>query len=228
MLGDTLLASEVVLAIPDLHAPFHHPQALDFLKYCYKEFRPTRIVCLGDEVDAHGLSVHPKIPELYSPGHEYEAAMDFMKKLYKLFPEAQACISNHTHRPWRIAQAAGLPSVYLKQYREVMQAPLGWSWHDRITIDGVVYEHGDPCSGRNGAYKAAFENRCSTVIGHIHAWGGVQYSANHVNQMFWANAGCLIDTKSLAFAYGSKYRNKATLGAVIVDSGENAHFVRFA
>jgi len=217
---------EVVLAISDLHAPFHNLDALAFLAYLKKEFKPTRIVCLGDEVDAHGLSVHPKVPELYSAGHEYEAAMEFMQKLYELFPEAQACISNHTHRPWRIAAAAGLPSVYLKQYREIMRAPEGWSWHNRIEIDNVVYGHGDPCSGRNGAYKAAFENRKSTVIGHIHSWGGVQYSANHENQIFWANAGCLIDPQSLAFAYGNKYRNKATLGSVIVDKGVNAHFVR--
>jgi hypothetical protein len=223
-----LKRKEVVLAIPDIHAPYHNPQTLPFLKYVFKEFGCTKVVCLGDEVDAHGLSVHPKIPELYSAGHEYEAAMEFMQKLYKLFPEVEACISNHTHRPWRIAQAAGLPSVYMKQYREVMQAPLGWSWKDRVVIDDVIYEHGDPCSGRNGAYKAAFENRASTVIGHIHSFGGVQYSANHHNQIFWANAGCLIDPKSLAFAYGNKYRNKATLGCVVVDQGVNAHFVRLA
>jgi hypothetical protein len=220
------MKKEIVLCLSDLHAPYHHPEALAFLKYCYREFKPTKIVCLGDEVDAHGLSVHPKIPELYSAGHEYEAAMEFMGQLYKLFPEVMVCISNHTHRPWRVAQAAGLPSVYLKSYRDIMQAPAGWVWKDRWEIDDVVYEHGDPCSGRNGAYKAAFENRKSTVIGHIHSFGGVQYSANHHNQIFWANAGCLIDTTSLAFAYGNKYRNKATLGTVVVDHGLNAHFVR--
>ncbi len=217
---------EIVLAIPDLHAPYHHPLALKFLASVYREWKPTKIVCLGDEMDHHALSVHPKHPGLYAAGHEYEAGMEFMHKLYKLFPEAQACISNHTHRPYRIAAAAGLPSVYLRQYREIMQAPRGWSWKGRVIIDGVVYEHGDPCSGRNGAYKAAFENRASTVIGHIHSFGGVQYSANHETQIFWANAGCLIDVESLAFAYGEKYRNKATLGCVIVKNGVEANFIR--
>jgi hypothetical protein len=149
-----------------------------------------------------------------------------MKQLYEVVPVAKVCISNHGMRPYRVAAAAGLPSVYMKCYREFMQAPPEWEWRYRWEIDNVVYEHGDPCSGRNGAYKAAFENRKSTVIGHIHSWGGVQYSANHENQMFWANAGCLIDTESLAFAYGNKYRNKATLGSVIVDRGHTAHFVR--
>lgn len=220
------VGKDIVLCISDAHFPYHHPLIFEFLKYCKREFKPTRIVCLGDEVDAHGLSVHPKHPELYSAGHEYDAAMGCMEKLYRIFPEAQACISNHTHRPWRIAAAAGLPSVYLKAYREVMQAPPGWSWHDRIEIDGVVYEHGDPCSGRNGAYKAAFENRCSTVIGHIHSFGGVTYSQNHENQIFWGNAGWLGDQQSMAFAYGNKYRNKGTLGTIFVENGTAAHFVR--
>lgn len=216
---------EITLCISDLHAPFHNQKALSFLKYLNNYYKPTKIVCLGDEVDQHSLSVHPKIPELYSAGHEYQAAMEFMGQLYDLFPNVQCCISNHTSRPYRVAQAAGLPSIYLKAYREIMQAPEGWSWHDRVWIDGVCYEHGDPCSGRNGAFKAAFENRASTVIGHIHGWGGVQYSANHENQVFWGNAGCLVDPVSLAFAYGSKYRNKATLGTIVVIDGKIANFI---
>ena len=216
----------VVLAISDLHAPYHHPQALEFLAFLKSHYQPDRIVCLGDEVDCHSLSVHPKHPMLYAAGHEYAAAMHFMKQLYKLFPVVDVCISNHTHRPYRIAQAAGLPSVYMRSYREIMQAPIGWTWKSRIIIDGVVYEHGDPCCGRNGAYKAAFENRCSTVIGHIHSHGGVMYSANHQDQIFYANAGWLGDQSSYAFAYGEKYRNKGTLGSIIVYEGKAAHFIR--
>jgi len=220
------MKKEIVLSISDLHAPYNHPLSLEFLKYCYKEFKPTKIVCLGDEVDQHGLSTFPKESMLYSPGHEYEAAMEFMQKLYKLFPEVMVCESNHTARPYRIAKAAGLPSIYMKDYRAIMQAPAGWEWKDRWEIDNVVYEHGEMCgSGRNAAFTAAFQNRKSTVIGHIHSFGGVQYSANHHNQIFWANAGCLIDPESLAFAYGNKYRNKCTLGTVLVE-GAGAHFIR--
>ena len=104
----------VVLAISDLHAPYNHPQALEFLAFLKKQWNPDHIVCLGDEVDHHALSVHPKHPMLYAAGHEYAAAMHFMQKLYKLFPVVDCCISNHTHRPYRVAQAAGLPSVYMK------------------------------------------------------------------------------------------------------------------
>lgn len=216
----------IVLAIPDLHAPYHHPHALDFLSDMRREFKPTKIVCLGDEADQHSLSFHDKEPGLYNAGREYEEMIVFMKQLYKLFPNVDACISNHTHRPWRVAHKAGLPSVYLKDYHAVMQAPATWNWKYRQVIDNVVYEHGDPNSGRLASYNAAQENRMSTVIGHVHAWGGVQYSSNPFAQIFWANAGCLVDVDSLAFAYGNKYRNKATLGCVIVEEGTSAHFIR--
>lgn len=218
---------EIVLAISDLHAPYHHPDALEFLKYLKKEFKPTKIICLGDEIDAHSLSVHPKVPELYAAGHEFEAAIEFLGLLYKEFPEVHACHSNHTSRVNRVAQAAGLPSRFIKAYHDILQAPKGWEWRDRWEIDDVIYEHGEMCgSGIGAAFKAAMQNRKSTVIGHLHSFGSVVYSANHDNQIFAANAGCLIDPVSLAFAYGNRYRNKCTLGSVVVDSGVNAHFVR--
>ena len=216
----------VVFAISDLHAPFHHPDVLEYLAFVKSYYKPDRIVCLGDELDQNALSVHTKELTLPTALEEFTAAMLFMKKLYKLFPVVDVCISNHGSRPFRVAQAAGLPSVYMKSYSEFMEAPVGWRWHPRVIIDGVVYEHGDPCSGKDGAYKAAFENRRSTVIGHIHAWGSVTYSANHDNQMFWANAGCLVNPSSDVFRYSSKYRNKCTLGSVVVVDGKAAHFIR--
>lgn len=217
---------EVVLAIPDLHAPYHHQDAIDFLNDVYREFKPTRIVCLGDEIDFHALSFHDKEPGLYSAGREFEEAKRFLKKLYKAFPVVQCCISNHTSRPYRVAHKAGLPSNMILDYKALFEAPKGWSWHYRIIIDQVCFEHGDPGSGRNAAYKAMLENRMSTVIGHVHGHAGVQYSANPFNQTFWMNAGCLIDIDSLAFAYGNKYRNKATLGCGIIREGVDAYFVR--
>ena len=225
-LKNNKLNRDIVIAIPDLHAPYHHNDALDFLNDTRKEFKPTKIVCLGDEADFHSLSFHDKEPGLYCAGREYDEAKRFLKNLYKLFPKAQCCISNHTARPYRVAHKAGLPSNMILDYRKLFEAPRTWQWAYRIVIDNVVYEHGDPGSGRNAAYKAMLENRMSTVIGHVHGWAGVQYSKSPFNQTFWMNAGCLIDPESLAFAYGNKYRNKATLGCGIIIEGESAYFVR--
>lgn len=220
------MAKQIVLAIPDLHIPYQNPDAFDFLSDVAAKWKPTKIVCLGDEADFHGLSFHPKHPNLKSAGDEHEALIVGMKALYKLFPKVQVCTSNHTSRPFRVAFNAGLPSLFIRDYREFMQAPKGWAWSDRIIIDDVVYEHGEGVSGRNAAWQAMSDNKMSTVIGHIHSFGGVTYSKSPFRQTFAMNAGCLINPTSLAFAYGNKYRNKATLGCGIVVEGVEAHFIR--
>lgn len=215
-----------VLACPDLHSPYQHPDALDFLNDVSKDFKPTKIVIMGDEFDGHAFSVHPKEPDLYSPGHEYDAALVFMKQLYKLFPEALVCLGNHTLRPWRIAKAAGLPSRMILDYNKLFEAPRTWQYANHWFVDGVKYEHGDRGgSGRNAIYTAMIQNRCSTVIGHIHAWPQVIYSQNEHDLIFGMNTGCLVDLDSLAFAY-AKYRNKGVLGCGVILEGESAYFVK--
>mgnify|MGYP003679021094 CR=1 FL=1 len=44
-----------ILCISDLHIPYHHPQAFDFLKALKKKINPDLIVCGGDELDKHAL-----------------------------------------------------------------------------------------------------------------------------------------------------------------------------
>ena len=41
----------VVLAISDLHFPYEHKHAFDWLAQLKKEFKPDRIICMGDEVE---------------------------------------------------------------------------------------------------------------------------------------------------------------------------------
>jgi predicted phosphodiesterase len=214
-----------VLAIPDIHAPFHHQHALSFLKGLKKEFKPDVVVCLGDEVDFAALSFHDRDPDMPGARHELESALEFMGDLYKLFPDVLVCQSNHTARPFRVAHKAGLPTNMVRGYKEFLQAPEGWNWFERIIINSVCYIHGDPKSGNNAARQWAFENRMSTVIGHVHGWAQVGYTASPFNQIFWVNSGALIDPAAMAFRYGSKYANKATLGATIIRNGRDAFFI---
>ena len=215
----------VTLYIPDLHIPFHNPDAFKFLKDIKSEFKPDIVVCLGDEVDFAGISNHTKDPDAMSAGKEYQTALEHLGTLYELFPDVLVNTSNHTSRPFRKAFEAGLPSDMIRSYKEFLKSPKGWQWFDRIIINDVVSIHGDPKSGRNAAWSWMQEHRMSTVIGHIHGHGGVQYSASPFNQTFAANAGCLIDPRSLAFKYGAKYANKATLGCVITQNRHQAHFI---
>ena len=215
-----------VLTISDLHAPFQHRNALRFLRWLAEEYRPTVVVCLGDEFDMGFWSFHDKDSHMPGGKDEYHSALEFMGQLYALFPSVLCCTSNHTSRPYRVGFKYGLISDFMRSYHEITQAPPTWCYSDRFIIDNVVYEHGENVSGRNAAWQAASQNRMSTVIGHIHGHGSVQYSASPFNQMFAMNAGCLIDTEALAFRYGAKYRNKATIGTGVVMKGDDAHFIK--
>lgn len=209
----------IVLAISDLQAPFQHRDALKFLSWVKAKYKPTKVVCMGDEMDLHAISNYTSDPDGMSAGDEFQKGLDVMHELYKLFPKAMACTSNHTARGFRKAFEAGIPSRFLKGYKELLEAPEGWAWADRWVIDGVAYEHGEGFSGRQGAVNCAEKNGRPTVIGHLHSHAGIQYSANEQTLIYGFNTGCLIDRHAYAFRYGKHMRHKPILGVGIIDKG---------
>jgi LmbE family N-acetylglucosaminyl deacetylase len=62
------VGNEVVMAIGDLHYPFAHTDHLEFLKAVQKLYKPTQIVCMGDEIDGAAISNYDPNPDGYSPG----------------------------------------------------------------------------------------------------------------------------------------------------------------
>ncbi len=208
-----------VLAISDQHHPFAHRDVFAFLKGVRSKYRPDRVICLGDEIDAYGLSDYDHDPDAPAAGDEFRAAMEGMRHLYALFPKAQSCVSNHTSRPYRQAIKHGIPSVFMRSYRDFMEAPAGWSWHDFVEVDGVRYFHGEGFSGPMGALKAAQAYMQPVVIGHLHSYAGILFNANP-KHLFWGmNCGCLIDRDKIAFHYGKHLTAKPILGVGLVRDG---------
>jgi hypothetical protein len=172
---------------------------------------------LGDEVDFHAISDYDTDPDGMSAGDELKAAIAALQPLYKLFPVMKVCTSNHTSRPFRKAVKVGLPSELIKPYREFLEAPKGWDWAEYWEIDEIIFEHGDPLTGATAAIKAATANSQSTVIGHVHAFAGIQWHATPRQLIFGFNVGCLIDKDAYAFAYGAKIKTKPVLGCGIIE-----------
>lgn len=208
-----------VLAVPDLHAPFHHQDAYRFLAAVKRKYKPQIVVNMGDLEDWHSISMHDHDPDGLSPGMELKELRKAVKPLFKLFPKMLICTSNHGSLPLRRAFKFGLPSELIKSQLEIVGAPKGWKLAEQWEIDDVVYEHGESFSGASGAIKSANANMQSTVIGHIHAFAGIQYSANQKHLIFGFNAGCLIDRHKYAFAYGKKIKAKPILGCGIIEDG---------
>lgn len=219
------MKSNIVLCIPDIHFPAHHPDLFAFLKAIKNRFKPNEIICLGDEIDAAGLGSWDKDPDAPSIGDELKQSVSLLKQLYAIFPKVKVCISNHTDRIYRKAFSAGIPRDLIKSYSEILEAPKGWEWADSWEVDGVIYEHGEGFSGKDGALKAAQANMQKTVIGHLHSYAGISYYANAKHLIWGFNAGCLIDRHNAAFNYGKHIKAKPIIGVGIIDTGNEPRFI---
>ena len=214
-------SGRTVLAIPDLHCPFEHQDALAFLIACRNKYQPTDVICLGDEADFCAFSRFPRDPDGLSPGAELQAAIDHLIPFYREFPNVRVVTSNHTVRPMKAAFLSGLPEAFLPSYSMLLNAPDGWSWSDYVIIDGVRYFHGEGKSGFNAHVQFMRAYKTSIVHGHIHSYAAVSREGN----LFAVNSGCLIDTKAYAFRYAKHMPIPVSLGCTIVFNGEWAIFI---
>jgi len=212
-----------ILIIPDQHAPYHHPDAIQFLIAVAAKYQPTRVLNLGDETDQHALSMHDSDPNLDSAGAELHNARIFINDLAKVFPKMDICHSNHGSLIYRRAFKSGIPLEYIKSYREILfpdGGGDGWNWKDKHRIvlpngEDVIFQH----QSAGDTLNNAAHERASIVEGHEHGKFEIQYRSS-TNALYWSIiSGCLIDPKALAFAYGKLFPKKPIIGcSLIIDS----------
>lgn len=213
------MSRNCILVISDLHAPYQHPDAVKFLAWAKAKYRPTKVVCIGDEIDGHSISYHEHNPELPSAAEEFRQAVAALKPIYKLFPEVTVIESNHGSLVLRKAMTAGLPSTVLKSYNEILEAPKGWKWQfDAVmkTPLGPVYF----CHGKASAPgRLAANYGMSTVQGHFHEKAQIHYISTPERLMFDAHTGCLANDKSLALGYNKINAKRPIVSILIIDEG---------
>ncbi|QYC97016.1 phosphoesterase [Klebsiella phage IME184] len=209
--------------IPDTHAPYEHPDTLEFLAAVAARFRPDTVVHLGDEADKHAMSFHDSDPNLDSAGMELEKARVFMAKLHAMFPVMRLCHSNHGSMHFRKAHSHGIPVQYLRTYREVFFPQGGgerWEWQHTHVLElpngeQVAFKH-QPAGAVLG--DAAHE-RMNLVCGHLHGKLSIEYARNTHEQYWAAQGGCLVDEDSRAFSYGKESKYKPALGCLVIIEG---------
>lgn len=208
-----------ILILSDLHCPFNHPDALKFLKYLKATYKPTDVVCIGDETDYHAMSFHDTDPDLMSPGDELRAAIKALKPLYKLFPNVTVIESNHGSMVLRKALSNGIPKAMLRSYNEILEAPKGWQWRFETTVKtplGPVYfTHGK--SGAAGRLASQYGMSC--VQGHFHEKAQITYISTPERLMFDMHVGCLVDDKSLALGYNKINPRRPIISAAVIVGG---------
>ena|ERR1700677_1356376 len=212
--------SKSILVISDYHAPYNHPDAANFLRACALKYKPDTVVCIGDEVDNHAMSFHDHDADLPSAGDELVQAIKALQPLYKMFPNCIVVDSNHGSMVGRKRLAHGMPSAVIKPYRDILQAPKGWSWVEDITLFtpmGKVYFHHS--KGIN-AKKNSQSMGCSFVQGHHHEQFELSYWSNPDALLFGMTVGCLVDRKSLALAYAKNNLKRQIIGCATIINGK--------
>jgi len=205
--------------VPDQHCPHDHQDALLFLEAVKKKHcdENSIYINLGDEIDGNQISFHEKDPDMpFSPTTELEAAVERIQEYYEIFPKMYVCDSNHGSLVYRRAKYAGIPKQCIKSYQEILGTP-GWHWHEDYLLQthvGDIYV----CHGKtSGVGKLAKEmGTYGAIQGHTHSKFNINWFATATWDRFDSFSGCLIDRKSLAFAYGKNHIPKPILGCMII------------
>ena len=209
-----------VLVVSDLHIPFHHPQAFDFLKAVKKKFKPDYVVNIGDELDCHALSFHDTDPDLYSAGHELEVSKKYIKELEGIFPKMTLIHSNHSSLIYRRALKHGMPQGYLKDYNDFLGVGKGWKWVEDLNLKlsnqtECFFTHGISADG----LKLAMQYGKNCTQGHFHSKFNIQYFSNPDSLIWSMQVGCLAKQSHMAFNYSRTFRLRFVIGVGIILAG---------
>lgn len=201
-----------VLVVGDLHAPFHHPNYLDFCKGVYDKYRCNKVVFIGDILDNHCMSYHENSVEAEGLNIEFDKAYREIQRWHTLFPEAVVTLGNHDSLVLRKAQSGSIGKHWIKEFKEVLNTPK-WEFVTRKVIDGVLYTHGTGRQARN----RCLEDHLSVAQGHFHSKSYIEYYIGSVGQSKFAmQVGCGVDITSYAMAYGKDFaRPHINCGVVI-------------
>ncbi len=211
-----------VLVISDLHAPYYHKDTIPFLTAIKKLFNPDRVILTGDEIDGHCMSFHDTDPDLpFSPSSELEKAIEHLQPIYKLFPKADVLESNHGSLVYRRGKHGGLPRHVFREYREILNAPKQWRWHNDLTIQlsddkECYFHHGRSANGLSVSQSMAM----NYVQGHYHTMYEVRYHSTPKGVYWAATTGCMIDDTSLAFSYNKLPIKRPMIGCLIILNGQ--------
>ena len=210
-----------VLVISDLHIPYHHQDAFDFLKALKRKYKPDLVVNIGDELDHHAISMHEHNPDLMSAGDELKHSKEYIRELEKIFPEMTLVHSNHSSLVYRRALKYGLPKDYLKSYNEFLGVGDGWKWVDDYT---VTLSDGSRCFFTHGisadVLKVAAQYGMNSVQGHFHTKFSIGYFSNPDALIWGMQVGCLINQKSMAFDYAKNFKSRFIVGCGMIIDGQ--------
>lgn len=219
-----------VIAIGDLHMPWHCERWLTEVYKIIKEVRPSHVVQMGDAYDHFSQSRFPGTRNLMTPQAEVNAAREgleaFWATIRKIVPQATCTqlLGNHDDRPLsRLFESAPMLEAifsrgHLLELYQFDGVDLVESSRDRLELDGVLYMHG---TGKLGTHCRALSQ--NVVRAHDHQPGLITQRVG--DRVFWeASAGYCAEPESPVFGYVKHSRYAKWARAVLKIERGQPHF----
>ena len=200
-----------ILVIGDIHAPFDYDPYFNHCISVYKKYECDKVVFIGDIIDNHYSSYHETDADGMGGKDELDMAINRLKRWYHAFPNADVIIGNHDRMVMRKAQSSSIPTVWIRDYIEVLGTPT-WNFTDRVVYDNVQYIHGEGGPANTRMVK----DLMSTVQGHLHTRAFVQWHIGNGYKVFGMQVGCGIDQDSYAMAYAKNCPKPAIACGVVL------------
>lgn len=126
-----------ILLISDLHLPYQHEDAFEFLRALDEVYKFISVLNVGDLYDHHRGSYHESEPNAYGEEEEYHLAKEYAKELQAIFPDMVIVEGNHDAIPQRKLRTIGLPMSMLKDYNKMYDTKPTWVWKKEHWFDSL-------------------------------------------------------------------------------------------
>lgn len=193
-----------VLHVPDTHAPFHDKLAFKLMLKIAKDFKPDKVVFLGDFFDFYSVSRHDKDPMLdfKTWKDEMKEARSVLDEVVEATPTAKTYIfleGNHEKRihSYIANHAPKLSGIFRSE--ELLGLPHHWTFlkygqQGHFKIGNLTCCHGSR-AGENPAAAMVKKYRSSVLFGHTHKIQEFHIQDIHGKDFVGLNAGWLGDQK---------------------------------
>lgn len=224
---------KVIVAISDMQVPYHDKRALENIIHFVKDFKPTEVVTVGDEMDMQTISKWSKGTKLEyegSIGRDRDETCSIMERL----GVSHMARSNHTDRLFntvslRAPGLLGLPELNIQNFFRMDD--LGIKYHEdpyELAPDWLLM-HGDEGSANSTAGQTALglakRTGTSIICGHTHRQAIIPYSQSHASSgggiisktIYGFETGNVMDYRKARYIKGGLFNWQQGFGILYVD-----------
>jgi predicted phosphodiesterase len=200
-----------ILAIPDVHVPYHDKRAWALVLRVIKATQPDHVVIMGDFMDCYSVSSFPRDPARVSClVSELHAANRELDKLQEIMAEQVTFLEgNHERRAARYIEQKA-PELHGMVHLADLARDRRWRWvpyREHIIMGKLAFAHDIGHAGKGAVQQSLDAMGHNLVIGHTHragiCYGGTVKGEHRVAM----SCGWLGDVTKIDYMHRAKTRD---------------------